>query len=350
MWFQICRYLIYQRQNRLGSFSRYGFGFCFPHLKSHWECGPGLENFYILSRLSFQKHDFHWGQLLHVKTRQGKFFTQIAFHSLIHSFKAYFLSTYHWGQTCVKPEKFYCEQEGQNPVLRILRVQWITLNQSSGLPRLGTVSHSGLYSFLCLWLDPKQMDTKMTHSALYISYVSSVSPLTQHFIFFTLFKRAALVAQWQRIHLPMQETWGFDLWVGKTPWRRKWQPNPVFLPEKPYRQKSLVGYSLLLLLLSHFSHVWLCATPWLAAHQAPPSLGFSRQEHWSGLLFPSPMHESKNWKWSCSVMSDSSWPHGLQPTRLLRPWDFPGKSTGMGCHSLLWGYSLWGCKRVGHDW
>ena len=122
MWFQIYRYLIYQRQNRLGSFSRYGFGFCFPLLKSHWERGPGLESFYILSRLSFQKQDFHWGQLLHVKTKQGKFFTQIAFHSLIHSFKAYFLSTYHWGQTCVQPEKFYCEQERQNPVLRILMV------------------------------------------------------------------------------------------------------------------------------------------------------------------------------------------------------------------------------------
>ena len=40
---------------------------------------------------------------------------------------------------------------------------------------------------------------------------------------------------------------------------------------------------LLLLLLSHFSHVRLCATPETAAHQAPPSLGFSRQEHWSGL-------------------------------------------------------------------
>ena len=29
------------------------------------------------------------------------------------------------------------------------------------------------------------------------------------------------------------------------------------------------------------------------------------------------------------------WPHGLQPTRLLRPWGFPGKSTGVGCHCLL---------------
>ena len=49
----------------------------------------------------------------------------------------------------------------------------------------------------------------------------------------------------------------------------------------------------LLLLLSHFSRVRLCTTPQTAAHQAPPSLGFSRQEHWSGLPFPSPMHESE---------------------------------------------------------
>ena len=72
----------------------------------------------------------------------------------------------------------------------------------------------------------------------------------------------------------------------------------------------------------------------MAAHQAPPSLGFSRQEHWSGLPFPSPMHESEKWKWSHSVMSDPQRPHGLQPTRLLRPWDFPGKSTGVGCHKV----------------
>ena len=39
-------------------------------------------------------------------------------------------------------------------------------------------------------------------------------------------------------------------------------------------------------------------------------------------------------KWSRSVVSDSSQPHGLQPTRLLHPWDFPGKSTGVGCHVI----------------
>ena len=49
----------------------------------------------------------------------------------------------------------------------------------------------------------------------------------------------------------------------------------------------------MLLLLSRFSRVRLCATPKMAAHQAPQSLGFSRQEHWSGLPFPSPMHESE---------------------------------------------------------
>ena len=70
-----------------------------------------------------------------------------------------------------------------------------------------------------------------------------------------------------------------------------------------------------------------------------PSLGFSRQEHWSGLPFPSPKHESEKWKWSCSVMSNSSQPHGLQPTRLLCPWDFPGKSTGVGSHTFSRGFS-----------
>ena len=51
----------------------------------------------------------------------------------------------------------------------------------------------------------------------------------------------------------------------------------------------------------------------MAAHQCPPSLGFSSQEHWSGLTFPSPMHESEKWKWSRSVVSDSERPHTAAP-------------------------------------
>ena len=93
----------------------------------------------------------------------------------------------------------------------------------------------------------------------------------------------------------------------------------------------------LLLLLSRFSRIRFCATPQTAAHQAPLFLGFSRQDHWSGLPFPSRMHESEKSKRSRSVVSDSWRPHGLQPTRLIRPWDFPGKSTGVGCHCLFQG-------------
>ena len=40
----------------------------------------------------------------------------------------------------------------------------------------------------------------------------------------------------------MQET-QFNPWVGKIPWRREWQPTPVFLPRKSHGQRSLVGYS-----------------------------------------------------------------------------------------------------------
>ena len=84
---------------------------------------------------------------------------------------------------------------------------------------------------------------------------------------------------------------------------------------------------LLLLLLSCFSHVRLCATPRTAAYQASPSLGFSRQEHWSGLPFPSPRHESGKWKGSrsvCPTLSDpmdcslrGSSVHGIFQARVL---------------------------------
>ena len=80
---------------------------------------------------------------------------------------------------------------------------------------------------------------------------------------------------------------------------------------------------LLLLLLSCFSCVRLCAIPQTAAHQAPPTLGFSRQEHWSGLPFPSPMHESEVAQ-SCLTLSDpmecslpGSSIHGIFQARVL---------------------------------
>ena len=128
-------------------------------------------------------------------------------------------------------------------------------------------------------------------------------------------------------------------------------PERKELTWKPLEARGYVCLvQFLLLLLSRFSRVRLCATPEMAAHQAPLSLGFSKPEHWSGLPFPSPMHESKKWKWSPSVVSDSSRRHGLQPTRLLCQWDFPGKSTGMGCHFLLPVQFLAHCNSLSAEW
>ena len=68
----------------------------------------------------------------------------------------------------------------------------------------------------------------------------------------------------------------------------------------------------------------------MAAYQAPPSLGFSRQEHWSGEPLPSPVHESERWKWSLSVATPWTAAYQAPPSM-----DFPGKRTGVGCHCLL---------------
>ena len=134
----------------------------------------------------------------------------------------------------------------------------------------------------------------------------------------------------------------------------------------------------------HFSHVWLFALLWTVTHQAPLSMGFSRQEYWSGLPCPPPrilrdpgiepwslmspalatwfFITSATWEalniiclltitkfknfpqnklaeaWleseskTRSVVSDSLWPH-----RLYSPWNSPGQNTGVGSLSLLQG-------------
>ena len=48
-------------------------------------------------------------------------------------------------------------------------------------------------------------------------------------------------------------------------------------------------------------------------------------------------HNERTLKWSCSIVCDSLQSHGLRLTRLLRPWNFPGKNTGVCCHFLLQG-------------
>ena len=56
---------------------------------------------------------------------------------------------------------------------------------------------------------------------------------------------------------------------------------------------------------SPHSHVWLRVPHRQQPTKLPQAPGFSRQEHWSGLPFPSPMHEREKWKWSRSVVSNS---------------------------------------------
>ena len=123
----------------------------------------------------------------------------------------------------------------------------------------------------------------------------------------------------------------------------RWKP---YVTSCPASSRTFLASS-----VHSFSHAWLFVTPWTTACQASVSTTNSQsllklmsiESVMSSkhlilcrclLLLPSIIPSIKG-KGSRSVVSDSSWPHGLQPTRLLRPRDFPGKSTGMGCHRLL---------------
>ena len=102
---------------------------------------------------------------------------------------------------------------------------------------------------------------------------------------------------------------------------------------------------LLLLLLSRFSRVRLC-DPWDGSPPGSPVPGIlkARTLEWVAISF------SNAWKWKVKGKSLSrvrpSQPHVLQPTRLFRPWDSPGKSTGVGCHCLLRDIDINKCKCI----
>ena len=57
-----------------------------------------------------------------------------------------------------------------------------------------------------------------------------------------IYSWASPMAQWYRIHLQCRRH-RFNPWVGKIPWRRTWQPTPIFLPRESGGQRSLAGYS-----------------------------------------------------------------------------------------------------------
>ena len=93
------------------------------------------------------------------------------------------------------------------------------------------------------------------------------------------------------------------VWLFATPWTEAYQ-GPLSMGFS--RQECWSGVPLLSLLILHsvqfssvqlLSRVWLWVTPWTVAHRAPPSMGFSRQEYWSGVPLPSPKEGlvPKNW-------------------------------------------------------
>ena len=103
------------------------------------------------------------------------------------------------------------------------------------------------------------------------------------------------------------------------------QPTRLPCPWDSPGKNTGVGCHFLLecVKVKSLSRVRLCATPSTATHQAPLSLGFSRQEHWSGLPFPSPMRESEVTQ-SCPTLSDpmdcsppGSSVHGIFQARVL---------------------------------
>ena len=138
-------------------------------------------------------------------------------------------------------------------------------------------------------------------------------------------------------------------------WRRKWQPTPVFLPGESQRWGSLVG-----------CHLWgrtesdTTEATW-QQQQVGHSFSSKEQESFNfmaAVTICSDFGAPQNKVFCClayrviitiflnsiyvrcccyvtSVMSDSVRPHRWQPTRLPRPWDSPGKNTGVGCHFLL---------------
>ena len=88
-------------------------------------------------------------------------------------------------------------------------------------------------------------------------------------------------------------------------------------------------------LSSHAKSLQSCPTLCDPIDSSPPGSSIhgtlqARVVEWLALSFSDAWKEK--WNWSHSVVSDSSRPHGLQPTRLLHPWDFPGDRTGVDCH------------------
>ena len=196
----------------------------------------------------------------------------------------------------------------------------------------------------CLKFKGIAMDKPLTLQAQrpFLSFVVAVQPLSHARLFCDTMDYSPGPTGWlsgrrQQYRRPsgsalQYRRLGFDPWVGKIP---GWGcGDPFQLDREPGGLQSAA-----------------------AAAKSPQSCPTLRPHRWQPTRLPRPWdspgkntgvgchcllptHESEKWKWRRSVVSDSVRPHGLQPTRLLHPWDSPGKRTGVGGHRLLRGHSL----------
>ena len=98
---------------------------------------------------------------------------------------------------------------------------------------------------------------------------------------------------WQSCHTSIISLWNFKKkkWFGGRLWVI-WTKSHLLSEDAhltiSWGPQHHFGACVCVCMLSHFSHVWLFATPWTVALQSPLSMGFSSQEYWSGLPCPSP--------------------------------------------------------------
>ena len=97
-----------------------------------------------------------------------------------------------------------------------------------------------------MWEERFSFSERQMHHYRFLKLVSSrhfyTIMLMKGFLFLLIRSVFTIPTRWRRTHLPMQKTRVRSL-GGKIPWRRKWQPSPVFLPGKSHKQRSLAGYS-----------------------------------------------------------------------------------------------------------
>ena len=171
------------------------------------------------------------------------------------------------------------------------------------------------------------------------SDLGSAELLHDHFGSTYCLQRASQIVQWQRIHCQCKRL-RFDPLIRKMPWRRKWQPAwGILVWEIPWMEEpgglqsmglQRVGDDLL-------TKWQLCTKHWsTGCVQQGKEHAFQNQTRY---FIPSRssscVYGSGCAVLSRSVLSDSLRPHGLQTARLLSPWEFPGKNTGVDCHALF---------------